>query len=110
MAAKTTPTSRRYPILAAGAIVALSTMVTGCRSDYAALSYAQQAHAQQVAAWCYAYLGVTTASVQGQECLGRAWVGVPPGECDINPCTDPFHAFYSRYSVPHHERRGRIEK
>src|SRR5919109_3364829 len=90
MAARTTSITRRSLIHAAGAIVALGATVAGCQADSASLMYAQEAHAQQVAAWCYVYSGVTTASPLGQECVRRAWVTVPPGEC-VYGCID--HAF-----------------
>jgi len=109
MAAKTTSIRRGNLIPAAGAIVALGVTVAGCQADSAALMYAQEAHAQRVAAWCYAYSGVTTASALGQECVRRAWVGVPPGEC-VYGCID--HAFYRTglYHARHKAGRGLIEK
>src|SRR5262245_34304569 len=113
MAAKTTSTTRGNLIPAAGAIVALGAAVAGCQADSAALMYAQEAHAQQVATWCYAYSGVTTASPLGQECVRRAWVGVPPGECNFfHSCVEQFNAFYQtgRYRAPHHARRELIAK
>jgi len=76
MAAKTTSTTRCEPIPAAVAIVALGGMLIGCQADSAALMYAQEAHAQKVAAWCYAYSGATTPSLQ-EDCVRRVWANVP---------------------------------
>jgi hypothetical protein len=50
-------------------------MLIGCQADSPSLMYAQEAHAQKVAAWCYAYSG-TTASLQ-EECVRRVWINVP---------------------------------
>ena len=110
MAAKTTSTTRGNLILAAGAIVALGAMVAGCQTNYA-LMYDQEAHAQRVAAWCRAYSGVTPASPLGQDCIRRAWVGVPPGKC-VYGCIDQFTAFYPKayHRVHHPARRGPIYK
>jgi hypothetical protein len=76
MATKATSSTRCKPIPAAVAIVALGGMLIGCQADSAALMYAQEAHAQKVAAWCYAYSGVTTASLQ-EDCVRRVWANVP---------------------------------
>ena len=54
MATKATSTRPCNPIPAAVAIVALGVMLIGCQADSAALTYAQEAHAQKVSAWCYA--------------------------------------------------------
>ena len=101
MATETTSTTRGNPILAAGAIMALGALVIGCQANSAALMY--EAHAQQVAAWCYAY-GGTTAYLQ-QDCVRQVWINVPPGECFNDPCTET-----GRYGAPYDARRGRIEK
>jgi hypothetical protein len=77
MAKKATSTTRCKPIPAAVAIVVLGGMLIGCQADSAALMYAQEAHAQKVAAWCYAYSGATTASLQ-EDCVRRVWTNVPP--------------------------------
>lgn len=99
MAARTTSTTCGNPTLAAGVIVALGAMVAGCQSDSAAFVQAQEAHYQKVAAWCYAYSGVTPTSELGQDCIQRAWVAVPPGECAINSCIDGSNGYNgtSRY-------------
>ena len=104
MATETTSTTRGNPILAAGAIMALGAMVIGCQANSAALMYAQEAHAQQVAAWCYANAGGTSAYLQ-QDCVRQVWINVPPGECFNDPCTET-----GRYGAPYDARRGRIEK
>ena len=75
MATKATSTIRCTPIPAAVAIVALGGMLIGCQADSPRLMYAQETHAQKVAAWCYAYSG-TTASLQ-EECVRRVWINVP---------------------------------
>ena len=76
MDTKATSTTRRNPIPAAVAIVALGGMLIGCQADSAALMYAQETHAQKVAAWCHAYSGTTT-SLQ-EDCVRRVWTNVPP--------------------------------
>ena len=75
MASKATSATRCNPIAAAVAIVALGGMLVGC-ADSAALMYAQETHAQKVAAWCHAYSGATTASLQ-EDCVRRVWINVP---------------------------------
>jgi len=75
MATKATIT-RRNPIPAAVAIGVLGAMLIGC-ADSAALKYEQEAHAQKVLAWCRAYSGAATQSLQ-DECVDRAWADVPP--------------------------------
>jgi xanthosine utilization system XapX-like protein len=79
MATKATSTTRCNPIPAAVAIVTLGGMLIGCQADSAALMYAQEAHAQKVAAWCYAYSGATTAWLQ-EDCVRRVWINVPASD------------------------------
>ena len=105
MTAKTTSTTHGNRIPTAGAIVALGAMVVGCQAPSAA--YEIEAHAQQVSSWCYGYLG-TTPSLQ-QDCVRRAWVGVPHSECFHNPCTEQFNAYYG-YRARYYASRERIEK
>jgi hypothetical protein len=78
MATKATSTIRCTPIPAAVAIVVLGGMLIGCQAGSAALMYAQEAHAQKVAAWCHAYSG-TTASLQ-EDCVRRVWINVPASD------------------------------
>ena len=106
MATETTSTTSGNAFLAAGAIMALGVMVIGgCQANSATLMYAREAHAQQVAAWCYnAHFGGTTAYLQ-QECVRRVWINVPPGECFYDPCIET-HG----YGAPYDARRGRIDK
>ena len=87
MATENTSTTRGNPILAAGAIMALSAMAVGCQANSGTRMYAIEAHAQRVEAWCYAaHVGGTTKSLL-QQCIQQAWINVPLGECDIDPCT-----------------------
>ena len=74
--------------------------------------YAREAHYQELATWCYAYLGVTTASEEGQDCIERAWVNVPYRECFKHSCATQVEIFHGtgRYSGPYYARHGRIEK
>ena len=81
MASKTTFAKCCNPIAAAVAIVALGGMLVGC-ADSAALMYAQEAHAQKVAAWCYTYSGARTASLQ-EDCVRRVWANVPPSQYSV---------------------------
>ena len=106
MTVKTTSTRHGNPIPTAGAIMALGAMVVGCQAPSSA--YELEAHAQQVSTWCYSYFGATTAYLH-QDCFRRAWVGVPPSECSIHPCTEQFNA-YGHYGAPYDARRERIEK
>ena len=115
MAAQTISTTRRNPIPSASAIVALVAMVAGCRSDYAPLTYTQEAHARQIAAWCYNNFGLTTASLEGQDCVRRAWVQIPDTDCQVlygnNSCTT---GYWPSYRYAHagatYARRRPIEK
>ena len=101
MAMEPTSATRTNPILAAGAIMALGATLMGCQANSAALMYAEEAHAQQVAAWCrYAIVGRWTESLQ-EQCIRQVWINVPPGECFINSCT---------YDAPYYARRVRIDK
>ena len=106
MAARNISTTRRSPIPTAGAIVALA-VVAGCRAQ----TYEYEAHLQQVSAWCYNNFGLTTASVQGQECVAQAWVGVPASECQVPACTTGYwpYAYRSTAGAPY-ARRGPIDK
>ena len=110
MAARTISTTRRNPIPSVCAIVALA-VVAGCRTNYAPLAYEYEAHLQQVSAWCYNNFGLTTASVQGQECVAWAWVGVPASECQVPACTTGYwpSAYRSPAGAPY-ARRGPIDK
>jgi hypothetical protein len=112
MAARTTFAPRGNLLFAAGSIVALSAIVAGCQSRSAALMYAEQAHTQELAAWCSAYSGVTIASEEGRECIRRAWVNVPYRECFKHNCATQIETFYGtgRHGASYYARRGRIEK
>jgi hypothetical protein len=114
MAVETRSTTRGNPIPAAGAVVALAAMMAGCATNYAPLSYTQEAHAQQVAAWCYSNFGYTTASQEGRDCVDRAWFWILDSDCQSlnKSCTREFYAFYGtgRYHAPYYATRGRIEK
>ena len=85
-----TSTTRRKPIPTAVAIVALGGMLIGCGVNSAARMYAEEAHAQRVAAYCSA-AGATTASLQ-EECVRRAWQNVPQSQywikrdSTVGPC------------------------
>ena len=104
MATENTSTTRGNPILAAGAIMALSAMAVGCQANSGTRMYAIEAHAQRVEAWCYAaHVGGTTKSLL-QQCVQQAWINVPLGECDIDPCTDT-----GRFDPPYDARRGYID-
>ena len=110
MAARTISTTRRNPIPSAGAIVALA-VVAGCRTNYAPLTYEYEAHLQQVSAWCYNNFGLTTASSAGQECVGRAWVGVPASDCQLPSCNNGYWPSASRSPAgAPYARRGPIDK
>ena len=101
MATKTTPAKRGNSVLAAGAIMALGAMVSGCQSSSQAMMYAQEAHAQRVRAWCHwAHVGGTTESLI-EQCVEQAWQNVPLGACDIEPCADTvrFHPYYEARRV-----------
>jgi len=90
----TQTTTRGNPLLAAGALMALGAVAAGCQASSGPLMYAQEAHAQRVEAWCYnAIIGRTTESLLRQ-CVQHAWINVPPGECDIDPCADTFDTPY----------------
>ena len=82
MATKATSTTRRKPIPAAVAIVALGGMLIGCGVNSAARMYAEETHAQKVAACCAA-AGATTASLQ-EDCVRRAWINVPQANTGSN--------------------------
>jgi len=114
MAVRTTPTTRGNLISAAGAVVALAAMAAGCQTNYAPLTYAQEAHAERVAAWCYRNFGYTTASQEGRDCAERAWFWMLDSDCQSldKSCTREFYAFYGagRYAAPYYARRGPIEK
>jgi hypothetical protein len=114
MAAKTISATRHNPIPSAGAIVALAAMVSGCQTDYASLAYAQEAHARQIAAWCYNNLGLTTASLEGQDCVRRAWVQIPDTDCQVlygnNSCTTGYWPSYGPIAGARYARRRPIEK
>ncbi len=103
MTAKTASTKPRTNTLTAGAIVALCSIVTGCQNNSAAFMYEQEAHAQEVSAWCYAYDLGRTPSLH-QDCVQRAWVGVPPSECFHHPCNEQFNALYA-YQPSYGSRR-----
>lgn len=103
MATQRTTRSNRIP--AAGAAMALAAMLAGCQANSTALTYAQEAHAQQVAAWCrYSHVGGTTPSLQ-EQCIRHAWINVPPGECFTKPCTET-----GLYGLRYHARPAPIEK
>jgi hypothetical protein len=106
MTAITASTKRRVATLTAGAIVALCSIVAGCQNNSAAFMYEQEAHGQEVSAWCYAYNLGPTPSLH-QDCVRRAWVGVPPSECFTHPCNEQFNALYA-YQASYDSRR--IEK
>ena len=102
MATECTSTTRRSPILVAGVLMASGAMLIGCQANSAALMYAQEAHAKQVAAWChYSHVGGTTPSLQ-EQCIRHAWINVPPGECFTKPCIGAGH-----YGAPYHARFAR---
>ena len=106
MATENTSIPRGKPVLTAGAIVALSAMAVGCQANSETRMYAMEAHAQRVEAWCYAaHIGGTTTSLL-QQCVQQAWINVPPGECDIDPCTTDT----GRFDPPYDTRRGPIGK
>ena len=75
MVKEATSTTRCTPIPAAVAIVVLGGMLIGCGGNSSARMYAEEAHAQRVAAWCSA-AGATTASVQ-EDCVRHSWINVP---------------------------------
>jgi len=88
---ETTSTTRRAPLLAAAAAMALGALAAGCQAYSAAFMYAQEAHAREVEAWCYRnFVGHKTPSLIRQ-CVQQAWINVPPGECDIGLCTGMGH-------------------
>jgi hypothetical protein len=115
MAARTISTGRRNLISISGAIVALAGMVVSSQAGRAYWTPAQEAHARQISAWCYYNFGLTTASLEGQDCFRRAWVQIPDTDCQPlygnNSCTAEFEYFYGRafYGTPYVTRRP-IEK
>ena len=105
MATENTSTTHGKPVLAAGAIMALSAMAVGCQANSEIRMYAIEAHAQRVEAWCYAsHIGGTTKSLL-QQCVQQAWNNVPPGECAIDPCP-----VTGRFDPPYVARRVYIDK
>ena len=105
MATQTTSTTRGNRALAAAALMALGTVLTGCQASSQAMMYARESHAQRVEAWCYHNLiGGTTRSLL-QQCVDQVWINVPLGECDVDPCTDT-----GRFGTPYDARRGFIDK
>ncbi|HEY6632950.1 MAG TPA: hypothetical protein VIZ90_15990 [Rhizobiaceae bacterium] len=85
---ESTPTARRAPLLAAGALMALGAVASGCQVNSGALMYAGEEHAQQVEAWCYHNLVGRRTEALMRRCVEQVWVNVPGGACDVNICTD----------------------
>ena len=85
-------------ICTAGGIVVLGVLLMGCQANSAALMYAQETHAQEVSSWCHAYRLGPTPLLQ-QDCVERAWVGVPHRECFSHPCTEQTYVYGPHYDA-----------